>query len=145
MSIRHYPATEALGEPGSQLWITVRPSRRGQGIGRRLLAEACKFARAQGITTAVVELAEGNEAGRHLIAPPRRTRSNIERRNGQGAAVTYYRPPEGAANPRQGSAWSAGQRSRLGHLWRWWTPVAAWSNPVARIRPGGFQISGQRL
>ncbi|MFF5260179.1 GNAT family N-acetyltransferase [Actinomadura viridis] len=67
VSLRHHPATEVLGEPGSQLWITVRPSQRGQGLGRWLLAAACRFAPAQGITTAVVEIAESNEAGRRLI------------------------------------------------------------------------------
>jgi predicted acetyltransferase len=67
VSLRHYPATEALGESGSQLWVTVRPSRRRRGLGRQLLVAACQFAQAQGITTAVVEIAEDNEAGRRLV------------------------------------------------------------------------------
>ena len=67
VSLRHDPVTEVLGERGSQVWVTVRPSRRGQGHGQRLLAEACRFAQAQGITTPVVEITEGNEAGRRLV------------------------------------------------------------------------------
>lgn len=87
VSLRQYSATEALGEPGSQLWVTVRPSRRRQGIGRRLLAEACDIARAQGIVTPVVELDEQNEAGRRLIAA-------IE------ARPIKYRPAERAGRHR---------------------------------------------
>ncbi|MFD0857208.1 GNAT family N-acetyltransferase [Actinomadura adrarensis] len=68
VSMRQHPATEVLGEPGSQLWVTVRPSRRRQGIGRCLIAEARNIARAKGMATAVVELDERNEAGRRLIA-----------------------------------------------------------------------------
>jgi predicted acetyltransferase len=67
VSLRHEPATVALGEPGSQLWITVRPSRRRQGLGRWLFMEACHLAEAHRITTPIVEVAEGNEAARHLV------------------------------------------------------------------------------
>lgn len=67
VSLRHHPATATIGEPGSELWVTVRPSRRGQGLGRRLLSAALPFAQANGITQAVVEVAEGNDAARRLI------------------------------------------------------------------------------
>jgi predicted acetyltransferase len=87
VSLRRYPVTEPLGEPGSQLWVTVRPSRRRQGLGRRLLAVACQFARTQGITTAVVEIADGNKAGRRLIETT-------------GARPIEHRPAERAGRHR---------------------------------------------
>jgi predicted acetyltransferase len=67
ISLRHHPATDALGEPGSQLWVTVRPTMRRQGLGRELLTASLTFARANGITRAVVEIADDNKAARRLI------------------------------------------------------------------------------
>ncbi|MGI5165120.1 GNAT family N-acetyltransferase [Spirillospora sp. CA-253888] len=66
-SLRHHPATSTLGEFGSQLWVTVRPSERRQGYGRALLSAALPFARANGIEDAVIELDRTNEVGRRLI------------------------------------------------------------------------------
>lgn len=67
ISLRHHSATDILGESGSQLWVKVRPSRRRQGLGRRLLTAACQFAQARGITTAVVEIAGSNAGGQRLV------------------------------------------------------------------------------
>ncbi|GAA2113659.1 GNAT family N-acetyltransferase [Actinomadura alba] len=69
VSVRHYPATSSLGESGSQLWVTVRPSARREGHGHALLTAALPFARANGITEAVIELDRSNEAARRLIEP----------------------------------------------------------------------------
>jgi predicted acetyltransferase len=69
VSVRHYPATRSLGESGSQLWVSVRPSARREGHGRELFTASLPFARANGIATAVIEIHRSNEAAQLLIEP----------------------------------------------------------------------------
>jgi predicted acetyltransferase len=66
-SIGYRPVTATLGQSGSQLWVTVRPMLRRQGLGRELLTAALPLARTNGITRAVIEIARTNEAARRLI------------------------------------------------------------------------------
>ncbi|MBX6765598.1 MAG: GNAT family N-acetyltransferase [Actinomadura rubrobrunea] len=87
VSIRHYPATSTLGERGSQIWVTVRPSKRGQGLGRVLLTAALPLARANGLDDAVVEIEEGNHVARHML-------------QGAGARQIDHRPAERARRHR---------------------------------------------
>ncbi|MFV2172370.1 GNAT family N-acetyltransferase [Actinomadura sp. LOL_016] len=67
-SIRHQPVVNVLGEAGSQIWVTVRPSMRRQGLGRDMLQAILPFANAHGISEAMIELAAENEAARALLA-----------------------------------------------------------------------------
>ncbi|POM24055.1 hypothetical protein BTM25_26820 [Actinomadura rubteroloni] len=68
VSIRHHAMTHAFGQEGSQIWVSVRPSRRRQGVGAAMLAAALPMIRAQGIIDAVVEIDKANQAGTALAA-----------------------------------------------------------------------------
>lgn len=87
VSLRHHLVTALLGQSGSQLWVTVRPSMRRQGLGRALLTAALPIARAYGITRAIVEIAQNNEAARRLI-------------EAAGAQPVGHRPTERRARRR---------------------------------------------
>ncbi|WP_051713242.1 GNAT family N-acetyltransferase [Spirillospora albida] len=93
ISLRHHPVTSALGEPGSQLWITVRPTMRRKGLGRALLTAALPFARANGITQAVVEVSHGNAAARRLLQAAGAT--PVEHRPAERAGRRRYHLPTG--------------------------------------------------
>jgi GNAT superfamily N-acetyltransferase len=65
--IRHEPVTDLLGEAGSQVWISVRPSLRRRGVGTALLATAIPLARAHGVGHPRIEIAAGNDPARHFL------------------------------------------------------------------------------
>ncbi|MFD0685493.1 GNAT family N-acetyltransferase [Actinomadura fibrosa] len=53
LTVRH-DLVAANYDRGGQLWLSIRPSRRRQGLGTQLLAAALPIAAAHGITTPVV-------------------------------------------------------------------------------------------
>ncbi|WP_169514744.1 GNAT family N-acetyltransferase [Actinomadura atramentaria] len=67
MAIRHEPVNDILGEAGSQLWISVRPSMRRLGVGTAMLTAAIPLARANGVPHPRIEVRCNNTAAQHFL------------------------------------------------------------------------------
>ncbi|GAA2626625.1 hypothetical protein GCM10010411_74490 [Actinomadura fulvescens] len=66
VSLRHH-MVPALRKRGGQLWWSLRPSRRGQGLGTELFTAALGHLAGHGLSTATLVIPEANTPARKII------------------------------------------------------------------------------
>lgn len=84
-------ASPTTGEVAQLRWFLVHPAARGQGLGRRLIAEALAFCRAAGYHRVILWTVRGLEAAAHLYRAAGFTRVEAETHERWGEVVTEER------------------------------------------------------
>lgn len=80
-------------------WFVLRPETRGQGLGRRMLAEALDFARSVGFAGLYLETMAGLDAAAHLYRATgfKLVRETPGEKWGTGIVVQHYELPLASA------------------------------------------------